>query len=225
MQEQKDLYSHLQKQEEEDQKKLNGLKTTMATITKAVHHLFSLRSCDQSTPIDKCGGLTKEHSEEVNLELQGKEDRLKQELQQEEKVEIIEPKGAIEELRENLRIFEKIEQPAMRTHDPRVRVTPKIPASHTCPTTKNIAHLLAAASNAVVAAFSELLRFGFDLKIFQRSSHHHRSSPRHCKKHRCPFHQASMIWLRYEDLSPLISLPSFISAPSQATPLSLPSMI
>ncbi|RYR15791.1 hypothetical protein Ahy_B04g072727 isoform C [Arachis hypogaea] len=27
-----------------------------------------------------------------------------------------------------------------------------------------------------------------------------------------------MIWLRYEDLSPLISLPSFISAPSQATP-------
>ncbi|XLS96441.1 hypothetical protein HN51_039180 [Arachis hypogaea] len=87
------------------------------------------------------------------------------------------------------------------------------------------AHLFAAASNAVVAAFSELLRFDFDLKICQRLSHHHRSSPRHCKKHRCHLQRASTIWLRYEDLSPLISSPSFISAPSQATPLSLPSMI
>ncbi|XLS66811.1 hypothetical protein HN51_017834 [Arachis hypogaea] len=44
---------------------------------------------------------------------------------------------------------------------------------------------LVAASNAVVAAFSELLRFGFNLKICQHSSHHHRSSPRHRKKHHC----------------------------------------
>ncbi|RYR53505.1 hypothetical protein Ahy_A06g028660 [Arachis hypogaea] len=49
----------------------------MATITEAVHHLVSLRLCDQSTPIDECGRSTKECKEEKNLELQGEEEELK----------------------------------------------------------------------------------------------------------------------------------------------------
>ncbi|KAL4371733.1 hypothetical protein AHAS_Ahas06G0195300 [Arachis hypogaea] len=62
--------------EEDDQKKLKGLEVMMATITEAVHHLVSLRLCDQSTPIDECGRSTKECKEEKNLELQGEEEEL-----------------------------------------------------------------------------------------------------------------------------------------------------
>ena len=54
----------------------------VATIIESVNHMAPHRSsCNQSTPIDECGGSTKEHSEGVNLELQGEEEELKQELQ------------------------------------------------------------------------------------------------------------------------------------------------
>ncbi|XP_016206819.1 nucleolin-like [Arachis ipaensis] len=50
------------------------------------------------TPIVKCGETTKELSEGVNLELQDEEEKLKQEVQQEEEVEIMEPKEVVEDL-------------------------------------------------------------------------------------------------------------------------------
>ncbi|XLR53977.1 hypothetical protein HN51_022262 [Arachis hypogaea] len=72
-----------------------------------------------------------------------------------------------------------------------------------------IVHLLAIARNTVVTAFNELLG-----SSSQSSSSTRRRKQFHC----CCLQQASTIWLRYEYLSPLISPPSFISAPSQATP-------
>ncbi|XP_057720347.1 uncharacterized protein LOC130934834 [Arachis stenosperma] len=71
----------------------------VATMAEAINNMAShLSSCIPSTPIDKCGGSTKEHSDGVNLKFQGEEDELKQEVQQGEGVETIEPKRVVGDL-------------------------------------------------------------------------------------------------------------------------------
>ncbi|KAL4329603.1 hypothetical protein AHAS_Ahas13G0316600 [Arachis hypogaea] len=72
----------------------------MATIAEAVNQLVSLRSCNQETPINECGGSTEKCNEKENLELQGEEKELEHELQQEEVVEIIGIEEVVGELRE-----------------------------------------------------------------------------------------------------------------------------
>ncbi|XP_057745285.1 uncharacterized protein LOC130963153 [Arachis stenosperma] len=65
MQEQRDLYSLLQMQEEEQRE----LETIVATMNKTVKYIVShLRSCNQDTPVDECKKFTEERSKEKSLE-------------------------------------------------------------------------------------------------------------------------------------------------------------
>ncbi|QHO20640.1 uncharacterized protein DS421_11g339740 [Arachis hypogaea] len=87
----------------------------MASMVEAVSHLTShLSSCSLSTPIVECGETIKEPSKGVNLKLHGEEEKLKQEVQQEEEVEISEQKevvggclGYIEHIKES-----QVEEPS-----------------------------------------------------------------------------------------------------------------
>ncbi|KAL4344523.1 hypothetical protein AHAS_Ahas11G0186900 [Arachis hypogaea] len=61
--------------------------------------LASLCSTIQDILIVKCGELVEEHNEKENLELQGKEEELRQEVQQVEEVEALEGEEIVEDLR------------------------------------------------------------------------------------------------------------------------------
>jgi len=88
MQEQQELLIRCQKQGK-----------AVASLTKVISQLASLCSTIQDTLIVKYGGLVEEHNEKENLEIQGKEEELKQELHQEEEVEVIDVKEVDKELR------------------------------------------------------------------------------------------------------------------------------
>ncbi|RYR03829.1 hypothetical protein Ahy_B06g083196 [Arachis hypogaea] len=69
----------------------------VASMVEAVNHLTShLGSCTLSTRIVECGETIKELSEGIILKLQGEEEKLKQEIQQEEKIEISEQKEVVD---------------------------------------------------------------------------------------------------------------------------------
>ncbi|QHN96198.1 uncharacterized protein DS421_18g616390 [Arachis hypogaea] len=93
----RDLESHVLRQQEWTKKQFKELEAKMAIIAEAVSNMVSSRLslCDQGTPIVECGEATKELSGEVILELQGEEEELKQEVQQEEEVENIEQKEVV----------------------------------------------------------------------------------------------------------------------------------
>ncbi|RYQ95954.1 hypothetical protein Ahy_B08g091350 [Arachis hypogaea] len=93
----RDLESRILRRQEEDGTKFKELRARLASMVEAVSHLTShLSLCTISTPIVRCGETIKELSEEVNLKLHGKEGELKQGVQQEEKVEIIEQKKVVD---------------------------------------------------------------------------------------------------------------------------------
>ncbi|XP_057741328.1 glutenin, low molecular weight subunit-like [Arachis stenosperma] len=93
----RDLESCILRQHEEDEKKFKALRAKTAIMVEAISNIVS--SClslrNQGTPIVECGEVIKELSKGVELELQGGEEELKQEVQQEEKVEMIEPKEVV----------------------------------------------------------------------------------------------------------------------------------
>lgn len=109
MQEQQELLARCQKQEEEQKM----LREFVAILTKVMNHMVSLCSNIQDTPIVRCGGLIEEHTEKKNLELQGKKEELRQEVQQEEEAEIVEPKEVVEDLGHvECKVESQVEEPS-----------------------------------------------------------------------------------------------------------------
>ncbi|RYR32078.1 hypothetical protein Ahy_B01g057071 [Arachis hypogaea] len=92
----RDLESRILRRQEEDETKFKELRVRVVGIVEAVDHLTSyLSSCAISTPTVECGETTQELSEDMNMELHGEEEELKQEAQQEEKIGISEQKEVV----------------------------------------------------------------------------------------------------------------------------------